>query len=108
MIVVAPSRCAAMIAQRPDGAVADDRHRVARLDAGGDRGVVAGAHHVGEGQQSGHLVVADLVAHRHERAVGERHAHALALPAVGEPAEAVVAAPPAAVQARRARRRCGS
>ena len=49
----------------------------------------------------GICVVADLVAHRDERAVGERHAHALALPAVGEPAEAVVAAPPAAVQARR-------
>ncbi len=91
-----------MIAPEPDRAVADDRDRVARPDAGRDRGVVAGAHHVGEGEQAGHLVVADRVAHRHERAVGERHAHALALPAVGEPAEAVVAAPPAAVEARRA------
>ena len=102
MIVVAPSRFAAMIAHRPDGSVADDRDRVARADARRDRGVVAGAHDVAEREETGDLVVRDRSGDDGERAVGERHADALALAAVREAAVAIVAPPPAAAEARRA------
>ncbi len=48
-------------AAEADRAVADDRNAVARRHARGERGVVAGAHHVGEGEQRRHqrVVFAD-------------------------------------------------
>ena len=84
-----------------DGAVADDRDRVARADTRRDGGVVPGAHDVAEGQESrGSRRRATGPVDDGERAVGQRDADALALAAVGEAAEAVVAAPPSAAEAR--------
>ncbi len=102
MMVVAPEPLGGDDGAQPDGAVADDGDRVARPHAGRHGGVVARAHDVAERQEAGDLVVGDRPRHDGEGAVGERHAHALALTAVGEAAEPVVAAPPAAVEARRA------
>ncbi len=67
-----------------DRAVADDGHGGALADAGAEGGVVAGAHHVGQGQQAGQqLVVGDgLGGQLHEGAVGVRDADGLALAAV--------------------------
>ncbi len=101
MIVVAPSRCAAMIAQSPTApspTTATESPGWTPAETAAWWPVPITSESVSRpGTWSSRI----SVAHRHERAVGERHAHALALPAVGEPAEAVVAAPPAAVQARR-------
>src|SRR3954453_2454662 len=70
-------------ARDPDRAVADDRDRLASLDARADGGVMAGGQHVRERQERvQHLVRMAGARHRHERAVGERDAYGLALAAV--------------------------
>ena len=74
-------------AAQADGAVADDGDRPARADPGGERRVVAGPHHVREGEQRRHQRVVLADRQRDERAVGQRDAHRLALAAV-EPSRA--------------------
>ena len=54
MIRSAPSWRGGEHAGQPDRAVADDHHRAARPDVGADRGVPAGAHHVGQRQDARH------------------------------------------------------
>ena len=67
----------------PDGAVADDGDGVALLHAGADRGVVAGRHDVGEGEERPeHGVVVARARDGHEGAAGERDADRFALAAV--------------------------
>ena len=53
-----------------DSAVADDRDRAARTHPRGDRGVMAGAHHVGQRQERGHERIVFCDIERVERAVG--------------------------------------
>ena len=82
-------------AAQADRAVADDGDRLARARRrAATRGVVAGAHHVGEREQRRHQRVVLADRQRDERAVGQRDAHRLALAAVD-----AVAAPEAAVDA---------
>ena len=78
-----------------DGAVADDSHRRARRDLRHDRGVVACAHHVGEGEQRRHQRVVSADRKHDKRSVCLRDANGLALAAVD-----VVGAVPATMQAR--------
>ena len=82
-------------AAQADRAVADDGDRLAGPDVGGERGVVAGRHHVGEREQRRHQRVVLVDREDDERPVRLRDAHRLALPAVD-----AVAAVPAAVEAR--------
>ena len=87
-------------AGQADRAVADDDHGVALLHAGGDGGVPAGAHDVGEREQRGHerrRPGTSGVATRVPSASG--HAGVLALAAVDRAAVAVLGAPEAAVRA---------
>ena len=79
MIRSAPSRFAAITPQRPTAAVADDRSRLAGPDLGGDGGMVAGAHHVGEGEKRRHQRVVLGDRERDERAVGEWNPNGLGL-----------------------------
>ena len=70
-------------AAEADSAVADDRDGVAGVDPRADGRVVAGGEDVGERQQRReHRRPSARPGHRHERAVGERHADCLALAAV--------------------------
>ena len=62
-----------------DRAVADDCHDSAGADPGGERGVVAGAHHVREREQRRHQGVVLADGEDDERAVRERHADRFAL-----------------------------
>ena len=83
MIRSAPSRCDGEDGGEADGAVTDDGDGVAPLDAGADGGVVAGRHHVGQGQQRAqHGVGVAGAGDRDEGAVGERDADGFALAAV--------------------------
>src|SRR5438045_1369019 len=71
-----------------DRAVTDDGDRVAWLDAGDDRRVVAGAEHVGEREQRRHERVVLVHRQRVQRAVGEWNPQSLCLRgAGGEPVE---------------------
>ena len=78
-----------------DRAIANNGGGVARCDARRTRGVMAGAHHIRKRQQRRHQRLVHIDRQPDEGAVGLRDADRLALPAVE------VAAPPAAVQARR-------
>ena len=91
-----------------DRAVADDDHRRARADAGRHGRVVPGAHHVREGQQAGDLGVVGAAGDRHQRAVGQRDPHGLALAAVDGVPDRVAVAPEAALRRRRSAARGGS
>ncbi len=64
---------------RPVAHHGDDRPRA---DPGGERRVVAGRHHVGQGEQRRHQRVVDAGRQGDERPVGLGHPHRLALPAV--------------------------
>ena len=86
---------------QPDRAVADHRDRAARPDPGRDGGVVAGAHHVGEGQQGGDQRGVRQAGGRAEGAVGQRDPHVLALGAVQGAAVRVGAAEPLDLRAGR-------
>jgi hypothetical protein len=66
-------------AAEADGAVADDRDAPARRDPRGERRVVAGAHHVGKGEQRRHQRVVFANGEDDERPVGLRYAHGLGL-----------------------------
>src|SRR4051794_18898656 len=81
-------------AAEADGPVADDRDRLARRYLGAHGCVVPGGIDVREREQRRHQRVVLGHVDLHERAVGLRHAHRLALTAVG------VAAPEAAVATR--------
>ena len=94
MICSAPSRLAAITPQSPTAPSPTTATVLSGRDARGERGVVAGAHHVGEREERRHQRVVLADRERDERAVGLRDAHRLALAAVD-----VVAAPAAAVQA---------
>jgi hypothetical protein len=74
-----------------DRTVPDDQHRVTAADAGGDRAVVAGGHHIGQRQQRRQQ--RGVGGHRQldQGAVRVRHANRLALTAV-DPVESVPAA----------------
>jgi hypothetical protein len=93
-------------AREADRAVADHRDHAARLHAGGHGRVMTCGEHVRERQERGHrLVRVPGAGHGDQRAVGERDAHRLALPAVAvgreEPARrARTRDPVAAVRAR--------
>ena len=70
-------------AGQADRAVTDDRDRVSGLDPGADGGVVAGGHHVGQGEQRGHRLVGEVRAlDLDQGAVGLRDADELGLAAV--------------------------
>ena len=93
-----------MTAHWPDGAVADHDDGGALAHSCSNRGVVAGAHHVGEREQPREQLVVRPVAEpgdRDQRAVGHRDPHGLALAAVDRQALLVLPAPPGAVHARR-------
>ena len=96
----APSRLEASTAQRPTAPSPTTTTVLPSRHAGRDGRVVAGAHHVREREQARDELLRRVFGRRDERAVGERNAHLLALAAVGEGAELVVGAPPAAVLAR--------
>ena len=102
MIVDAPSRRAAMIAQSPTApspTTATESPGPTPADTAAWWPVPMTSESVSRPGISSSATGPGTTA---RRAVGERHAHELALAAVGEAAEPVVAAPPAAVQARRA------
>src|SRR5215208_5284632 len=84
--------------EQPDGAVADDRHRLARTGLGRHGAKPAGAEHVGGREQAGDHVLRRQARRRYEGAVGERDAGVLRLRAgwgTGLPVDAgrVVAGP---------------
>jgi hypothetical protein len=66
-----------------DGAVTDDRDRLARAHLGCHGGEPAGAQHVGGGQQRGDQLRIRLPRRRDKRAVGVRDAGPLGLGAAG-------------------------
>ena len=82
-------------------AVADDHDGATRADACGERGVVAGAHHVGEREQAGEQRIVRCRRCGHERAVGQRDPDTLTLAGVDLQPEAVGVTPPETVLARR-------
>ncbi len=63
----------------PDGAVTDDGDGVARPDPGCHRAVMAGAEHVGQCEQRRHQCRVRRDREFHQRALGQRHPHSLAL-----------------------------
>jgi hypothetical protein len=66
-----------------DRTVPDDRHHIALLHPGADRGVMPGGHHVGQGEQRPEcLSRVPRSGDGHEGAASERHAYGLALAAV--------------------------
>ena len=83
MIRSAPSCLAASTAQQADGAVADDRHGLARTDLGRHGAEPAGAEHVGGREQARDHVVRRHARRRDQGAVGERDAGVLGLCAGG-------------------------
>ena len=85
MIRSAPSRRAASTPHRPTAPSPTTATVPPGPTPGAQRGVVAGAADVGErSERRGQAAVGevDLVGQLHQRAVGERHAHRLALAAV--------------------------
>jgi len=77
-------------AAEPDGAVAADRDRLSGTDLRDDRGMVAGAHHISQGEERRHQLLVGVRRQRVERAVGECDAERLRLgsaDAVGAVAE---------------------
>ena len=73
----------------PDGAVADHDGRAPPFDTGADHAVMAGRKDIGERRQFREQggVAGDFRCNRHERPVGVRHPHGLALTAIGVTAE---------------------
>ena len=82
-------------AAQADGAVADDCHRLAGANLGGEGGVVARRHHVRKRQKRRHQRVVPVDGEDHQRPIGLGHAHRLTL-AAADSVEAV----PASVEAR--------
>ena len=75
-----PWRAAPWTPARPDRAVADHDHGLARRRAGRGQAVPAGRHHVDQRQQGGlALGPGERLGHLVERGVGQRHAHQLRL-----------------------------
>jgi hypothetical protein len=70
-------------AAQADGAVADDGHTLAVIDAGDNRRVMAGRHHVRERQQGRQQRVVFADGQDQEGPIGQRHADCLGLGAVG-------------------------
>ena len=78
----APSWTRSQHTAQTDRAVTDDGNRHARLHAGRDGGVPAGAHHVGQRQQARDEVVRRVILGLHQGAVRQRYADPLGLAAV--------------------------
>ena len=68
---------------QPDRSIADDRHRVAPLDPGADRGVVPGGHDVRQCQQGlEHVVGMARPRNGDQRGAGQRDPHDFSLAAI--------------------------
>ena len=84
MIRSAPSRLAASTPHSPDGAVAHHHDGPAGTHLRGERRMVAGGHHIGQGQQAVPQCVVRLgdAGNLDQRGVGQRNTDRLALAAV--------------------------